>query len=248
MKELLDKIQRRWMKLRLQPIRVLCFHQVSETYDPAVYCKPDWIPLEFLKHYIKQLQSEGYEFISLQEAYEHIKNDRFRRKKYAVLTADDGLRCQSALVPWLEEKQIPITFFVNLETLDGNTCGIQVKKYFNITDQKAELKHAKELYFTKEDMQHLSPLVSIGMHGINHEEVNQLSAEEFKKIVTTCVEALDEYSNYIPFYAYTYGKHNRQTDEILQKANIIPVLADGGVNYSDKSIIHREILETICQD
>ena len=249
MYDVLNKIRRRWMKLRLQPIRVLCFHQTSETYDPEVYCKPDWIPLNFLKNYVEQLQAEGYEFISLQEAYEHIKNDRVRGKKYAVLTADDGFKCNLNLVPWLEERQIPITLFVNLETLDGKTCGCVVKKYFEIKDQKTELKHAKELYFTRDDMQLLSPLVSIGMHGVNHEEVAQLSAEKFKEVVTTCVEALAELPNYIPFYAYTYGKHSQRTQSILHQEHIVPVYADGKLNYNCTTEIHREPLEYIykCQ-
>lgn len=52
------KIRRKLLKLRLQPIRVFCFHQVSETFD---------------------------------EAYEKWKHNWYRRKKYAVLTADNNL-------------------------------------------------------------------------------------------------------------------------------------------------------------
>ena len=66
------------MKLRLQPIRVFCFHQVSETFDPNVYCKPDWISLDFLKEFVLRLQKEGYEFISLEEAHWYISEDFFR--------------------------------------------------------------------------------------------------------------------------------------------------------------------------
>ena len=79
------------MKLRMQPIRVFCFHHVSAVYNPDVYCKPDWIPLDFLKNYLEQLQAEGYKFISLAEAQTKISNDKFRIGKYAVL-AVLGLR------------------------------------------------------------------------------------------------------------------------------------------------------------
>lgn len=248
--KLIEKIRRRWMKLRLQPIRVFCFHQTSETYDPAVYCKPDWIPLDFLKNYVMQLQAVGYKFISLTEAQAKIANDKFRIGKYAVLTADDGFKCHLALVPWLEKRHIPITLFVNLETLDGETCSCVVKKYFDIQDKKTEIKHAKELYFTHDDMKHLSPLVSIGMHGVNHDEVNQLSAEEFEGIVSTCVKALGEHPNYIPFYAYTYGKHSQRTQSVLRQAHIVPIYADGKMNYNTPTEIHREPLEYIykCQN
>ena len=139
LKELWKKIQRRLLKFRLQPIRVFCFHQVSETFDPNVYCKPDWISMDFLKSFIKKLQNEGYEFISLEVAYNHIKNDKIRLKKYAVLTADDGLKCQLELLPWLEEHRVPITLFVNTETLDGKTCNVQIKNYFHATTQEEEI-------------------------------------------------------------------------------------------------------------
>lgn len=247
MRDIVHKIKRKWMKIRLQPIRVFCFHQTSETYDPEVYCKPDWIPLDFLKNYVLQLQAEGYKFISLAEAQAKIANDKFRIGKYAVLTADDGLKCQLELVPWLEEQHIPITLFLNLETLDGQICGCEMKKYFNIKDKTTELKHAKELYITNEEMKFLSPLVSIGMHGVNHNAVHEMSDGEFRNTLSKCMLELGNFANYIPFYAYTYGIHNNEVDDILHSANVIPVLADGGKNYND-GFIHREIFEYIYQN
>ena len=245
MYDVLNKIKRKWMKLRMQPIRVFCFHHVSAVYNPDVYCKPDWIPLDFLKNYLEQLQAEGYKFISLAEAQTKISNDKFRIGKYAVLTADDGLKCQLALVPWLEKRNMPITLFVNLETLDGETCGVEVKKYFNIKDRQTERAHARELYLTGEDLNTLSPVVSIGMHGVTHDSINQYTDEEFAHKVETCVNVLTKHPNYVPFYAYTYGKKTAKSDEILRNRNIIPVYADGQSNYHDSSVIHREILEYV---
>lgn len=238
------------MKLRLQPIRVFCLHQTSEAYNPDVYCKPDWIPLNFLKNYIERLQEEGYEFISLAEAHKHIQSDVIRCKKYAVLAADDGLKCQLELVPWLEEHHIPITLFVNIETLDGQTCGCVIKRYFDIKDKNTEAQHATELYFTKNDISSLPSSVSIGMHGITHDDVTTMTGEEFGNMIRTCESSLKSNLHYVPFYAYTYGRHSYRTDEILKKLHIIPVLADGGVNYNDSTVIHREILEYIykCQN
>ena len=244
MYEVLNKIKRKWMNLRMQPIRVFCFHHVSAVYDPDVYCKPDWIPLDFLKNYLEQLQAEGYKFISLAEAQTKIANDKFRIGKYAVLTADDGLKCQLALVPWLEERHIPITLFVNLETLDGETCGVEVKKYFNIKDRQTEKSHARELYLTGDDLNTLSPMVSIGMHGVTHDSIDQYTDEEFAHKVETCVNALKEYPNYVPFYAYTYGIRTAKSNDILRSRSVIPVYADGQYN-NNSSVIHREVMEYI---
>ena len=233
------------MKLRLQPIRVFCFHQTSEQYDEGVYCKPDWVPLLFVQNLIQQLKDKGYKFISLAEAYKHIQNDMIRRKKYAVLTADDGFRCQLNLVPWLKERNIPITLFVNLDTLDGETCGLEVKKYFNITDKQTEKAHAHELYITADELKSHLSMVSIGMHGVTHEVIYNYTDTEFKNVVDTSVNALKAYPNYVPFYAYTYGKRTAKSDDILREKNIIPVYADGQCNYNDSTVIHREVLEYI---
>ena len=236
------------MRLRLQPIRVFCFHQVSEQYEEGVYCKPDWIPLAFLKSFVMQLQSEGCEFISLTEAYDKITNDKFRHRKYVALTADDGLLCQTDLLPWLEERHIPITLFVDLETLDGKTCTVPVKNFLKITDPLEEQMHAEQLYLTLNQVEKLaSPILSIGMHGIKHEKVHGLSKEEFSEQVTSCEQVLSKHPAFIPYFAYPYGAHSSATDNVLYAKKMVPVLADGCVNYNDSNVIHREILEHIYQ-
>ena len=236
MRDLLTIIKRKWMKLRLQPIRVFCFHQVSENFDPNIYCKPDWIPLNFLKGFILRLQHEGYEFISLENAYKHIQEDLIRRKKYAVLTADDGMKCQLELVPWLETHHVPITLFVNVETLNGNTCGKPMKEHFRIESKEEEIRHAKQLYIERKDIETVSPIVSIGMHGVDHNEVTHMSDEEFRIAVEECKDKIGLFEKYIPFYAYTFGKYTWSTDAILHSSNVVPVLSDGLKNYDDVKI------------
>lgn len=246
---LLEKIRRKWIQLRLRPIRVFCFHQTSDTFVPDVYCKPDWIPLSFLKNFVTQLQSNGFEFISLNDAYRHIKKDVIRTRKYAVLTADDGLLCQLDLLPWLEEQHIPLTMFVNIKNLDGNTCGWPVKNYFKISNEKEEIYHASKLYCTKERLfAFSSPMLSVGIHGFTHDRATDLSEEEFECQLHVCQKQLCQHPGYIPYFAYPYGSRNNSTDKVLWEKGIIPVLADGTVNYNDPRYIHREILENICHN
>lgn len=242
MRGIIDKIARKLTQLRLKPIRVFCFHQTSEQFDADVYCKPDWIPTSFLKQFIEDLQRNGYKFISMEDAYNYIKKDIVRRKKYAVLTADDGLKCQLDLVPWLEEHSVPITLFVNVEMLNGDVCGKPMKEYFQIECKEEEIRHAKQLYFERKDLEMASNIVSIGMHGVNHDEVTQMSDDEFRIIVEKCKKNIGLFLNNTPFYAYTFGKHTLKTDAILHSANIVPVLTDGVKNYNDARYIHREII------
>ena len=45
------------MKLRLQPIRVYCFHHVSERFDGSTMYRIDWMNIDAFKQAIKALQT-----------------------------------------------------------------------------------------------------------------------------------------------------------------------------------------------
>lgn len=118
MSKVIDKITRKLLKLRFQPIRVFVFHQVSASFDPSTMWSCDWTEIEQFKRNILKLKSE-YTFVSLPEAYEKLKKDKFRVRKYAVLTADDGWASVINVVPWLAEQKISVTLFLNPQYLDG---------------------------------------------------------------------------------------------------------------------------------
>ena len=229
-KKLIHKIQRWWIKFRLQPIRVFCFHQVSETFDEATMWACDWTHIEQFKHNILRLK-EQYEFISLTEATQKLKHDFFRYKKYAVLTADDGWASLKNIIPWLVENKVPITLFVNPAYLDG-------KHY-----QERE----SEKLLTKQELQEWAEMykqyVSIASHGWNHKKISELSIEQFEQGVLDSEKELADISRKIPYYAFTYGVFTVDSVKILQKHNLYPVLVDGGKNYKDDGYIHRECLD-----
>lgn len=238
-----SKFRNKILHMRLQPIRVFCFHQVSEWLDKSVYAEPDWMALSALKSKIQSLRADGYNFISLQEAYRHINEDRVRLRKYAVLTCDDGLKCQAALIPWLESEKIPMTMFVSAKNLDGETCGEQILEYFGISDKTKEKELAQQLYLSEKELHRLrSPFVEIGMHGYEHDDVSLMPISDFERSVDLCQNILQNHPCYVPFYAYAYGRHTTKTDEILLNTNVVPVYMDGQKNYDDASCIHRELL------
>ena len=242
-KSLLSKIRSRFMKLRLQPIRVFCFHQVSESYDPNLYCYTDWISLHDFKSVLESIKREGYQFISLEEAYHHIKHDFIRTRKYAVLTADDGLKCQLELIPWFEQNNIPLTMFLNVETLSGDRCGEPVMEYFNITSKEQEQKHAI-LYATANDIASVqSPIVSFGLHGFDHRDSMYISNNDFAISVQECQKYLNKITSTIPFYAYAYGSCTNAHNSTLKQAHLIPVYMNGYQNYNDHRCIHRELIK-----
>lgn len=236
------RIRKKLLHLRLQPIRVLCIHEVSEVDENS----PDWIPTAYFKRTILEMQSQGYKFISLKEAYEHIRSDELLRiRKYAVLTADDGLRCHLEMLPWLEQHNVPITLCLNVLSLKQTICGLPYKQWYNIVDKEEDKEYAQRLYISEDELKSLtSNFVSFALHGVNHDEAaTDISIEEFGKEVTASVDYFIAFKQYIPFFAYKYGKHSIKTDKLLWSKSIIPILADGEKNYNDSRYIHREILE-----
>ena len=228
MEEIMHKLCRKWMKLRLQPIRVFCLHHVCEHFDADAMYACDWMALDEFKQKINALRSQGYQFISLTEAYNHLKKDYFRRKRYAVLTFDDGYKSLNEVLPWLEEQQIPATLFINGKYLDGGSYR----------------ETPKEQYLTYDELFALtSPLIVIGHHGWEHKSVDEMSEAELIESMQKNIEILSSHPRYIPFWAYTYGIHDKNADAIITKNELVPVLVAGNKNYNWIGSIDRELMQ-----
>lgn len=221
------KIQRKWIKLRLQPIRVFCLHHVCEQFDAESMYPCDWMKLSEFKQKIKDLHNQGYQFISLTEAYNHLNNDWFRRKKYVVLTFDDGYKSLLEVLPWLEEQNIPATLFINGKYLDGASYR----------------EDPKEQYLTYVELFALnSSLIEICHHGWEHTDATKMTEEELEESMQNNIEILSSHPRYIPFWAYTWGHHSDVLDCYLKQKNIIPLIITGGKNYEFNDHIDRELL------
>jgi peptidoglycan/xylan/chitin deacetylase (PgdA/CDA1 family) len=214
------------MKLRLEPIRVFCLHHACEQFDAEAMYPCDWVAMDEFKKKIIALRSQGYQFISLTDAYEYLKKDWFRRNKYAVLTFDDGYKSLKEVLPWLEEQKIPATLFINGKYLDG----------------KSYRETPNEHYLTYDELFALtSPLLEIGHHGWEHTAATEMTDEELLESLQKNMEVLSAHPRYIPFWAYTYGIHNQTSDVTLSNNGMTLVLVDGGKNYKWKGCIDREL-------
>lgn len=222
-----DKICRKWMKIRLQPIRVFCLHHVSEQFNAESMNPCDWMALDEFKRKIIVLRNQGYQFISLIDAYNHLKNDYFRRKKYAVLTFDDGYKSLNDVSPWLEEQNIPATLFINVKYLDG----------------KSYRENPKEQYLTYDELFAMTnSLIEIGHHGWEHISAYNMDKDKFIDSLERSIEVLAKHPRYIPFWAYTWGHNNEMSNELLKQYSITPVLITGEKKYKFKNYIDRELL------
>lgn len=223
-----QKVKRKAVRGRLQPIRVFCFHQVSDVFAPDTMNECDWIQSEVFKQTVLSMKEKTV-FVSLKEAYHHIVNDKVRLRHYAVLTADDGWASIKNVLPWLSEQNLPITLFLNPGYFDG----------IHFREKNSER------YLLEKDIKHISdtfPSVSFGIHGWEHVDVTKQNEKEFRENVEKSIQALKCYKSFIPFFAYPWGRRNGMSKRILKEHGLVPVLMDGLNNYNDASAIHRELL------
>lgn len=232
------KLHCKLRKLGKSPIRIFCIHNVSDCFDADSMWPCDWIKTDVFKRTVLELQKK-YTFISLTEAQRHLRRDIVRIRKYAVLTADDGFASLKNIIPWLEERQIPITLFVNPIVWDGKTVGQNLKSLPVSTDNNG----AKDVYLLQDDLKAVqSPLVTFGYHGYDHINESVETYETFVANFEKCRRAMAALDNVIPFYAHTYGRATKQNDEYLIKQGITPVYVNGGKNYGVCQHIDRELL------
>ena len=222
-------IRRKWMKLRLQPIRVFCLHQTSDTFDASTMYPGDWTQIEQFKRNIVQMKKQ-YTFIPLMEAHDKLMHDSIRCKNYAVLTADDGWASLKNILPWLNEQQIPVTLFVNPAYLKGEETRENGMSGLLTWD---DLKSMLVLYKN----------ITIASHGWNHALVKDMDSETFQHRMLESHCFLSQSSEYIPFYAYPCGMYSKETDIRLEEHGIVPVYMDGKMNYAYDGGIHRELLD-----
>lgn len=225
---MIQKLKNRWKKFRLTPIRVFCFHQTSAVFDTSTMWECDWTEIGQFKQNILKQKSE-YTFITLPEAYEKLKNDSFRVRKYAVLTCDDGWQSVRNILPWLYEQKIPITLFLNPAYL--------------LQEEKRELD--RDNLLTKDEVVKLLKKydnITIGSHGWNHQLCNELSLDTFQCMVDKSESMLYELSGKIEFFAYPCGQRSVGMDEYLLSKGIAPVYCDGQVNYQG-NVVHRECID-----
>ena len=244
LKNVLNKIHKKLLKFRLQPIRVFVFHHVSEVRDPLVCQIPDWTQLDQFKRNIENL-SKQYTFISLSDACKRLQQDKVRCRKYAVLTTDDGLTSVMNVVSWLEGRKIPLTLFVNTRYMDGDKIKPVHQEWLRVIAPNADEKEiAKRMYLSKEQVFALtSPYIEIGMHGHEHLDIYQSEESQFERDINLCRQILHTHPRFISMYAYPWGHATRKSIVYLTMHDIIPIVLRGGGNYVWNGMIDRECID-----
>lgn len=221
-----QRLKRHISRMFMRPIRVFLFHQVSDVFEPETMWDCDWTQTEVFKQNISILMKK-YKFISLEEVRQHLAKDKFRFRRYAALTADDGWASLKNIVPWLVDQKIPVTLFLNPSCLDG--------RHWNSRDTD-KLLTMEEIVRIVEDG---SPYVSVASHGWTHSSSKEMTMEVFTDNVRLSEDALALVPGKVSFYAFVSGIFTWEQVASLRDRKLTPVFVDGLDNEKDPTSIHR---------
>lgn len=219
-------------RLRFRPIRVFVFHQVSDVFEPDTMWECDWTQTDVFKENISALMKK-YTFISLEEVRRHLREDKFRVRRYAALTSDDGWASLKNILPWLAEQKVPVTLFLNPSCLDG--------KHWNSRETDKLLTEAEVVGLVEA----CAPYVSIASHGWTHRNNKEMTADEFAENVMKSEALLGRLPGKVPFYAFASGYHRMWQVEFLRENGLIPAFVDARVNDNDPFSLHRFCIDGI---
>lgn len=242
---ILNKIKKHVDRFIYKPIPVFVFHQVGSEFNPEIDRKCDWNEIGQFEKNIEHLMRK-YTFISLKEASDELKTRHFRNRRCAVLTADDAYQSVMDVIPFLHGNNIPLTIFVNPKYLDGKSYSkLNEETYRDAAKCDVEIPEevVSKMYISEQQLFELPSNVSVAMHGFEHNDSTMMSRDEFETNLHRCQKALGSHPNYVPFYAFTWGRANKMNLEVLENENVVPVMCDDGVNFGGEGRISR-----ICID
>jgi peptidoglycan/xylan/chitin deacetylase (PgdA/CDA1 family) len=188
---------------------ILMYHAIG--YEEGNTAK---IPKEKFKEQMKYLKDNGYETLTLDEAYAFFINNKPVPEKSIVLTFDDGyVDNYVEALPILKELGFKATIFMITDLVD-KTPG-----YMN-------LQQLKEMQAEGMDIQ---------SHTLYHEHLKQLSYEKQVKTLKESKEFLEKSLNKkIQYLAYPYGEYSEETLKIVKEVGYTMALSTNG-RWSDKA-------------
>jgi peptidoglycan/xylan/chitin deacetylase (PgdA/CDA1 family) len=122
---LLKLITTHWRAARLRRnhrgfLIVLNWHQVTPEFSPSIQHKYTWTQLDVFKAAVRYLEEE-FRILPLYDALGSINRGTLRGP-CAALTFDDGdISIANYVAPFLRQRNLPATFFINSAYLDGHS-------------------------------------------------------------------------------------------------------------------------------
>lgn len=183
---------------------------------------------------INWLLKNDFEFLAISELEAIIDNKTDTlRKKYVVITFDDGWRDNLLLLPIIKEKQLPITVFIPTQPIESGNYWWEFEPFKSSKVSRIKMKSLSEKDFQKEILKAAAttklersamqknelkqmtalPQIEIGSHTVTHPILTNLTNATIFNELANSKTTLEEWTGQdITTFSYPNGDYN---DEII---------------------------------
>lgn len=190
-------------------------HRVTDERSVQERMWPYEITPNRLEALIVEYQSNGYEFISIEEVAERMKGKSGR--KFVAVTLDDGYANNyDVAYPIFKKYNVPFCIYVCKGMITGER-------------REDNIEHYKMLSLEQLCALNKEPLCTLGGHTNSHVRLTTLSKEQQVQEVLGCKIWLENLLGHeVEDYAFPYGNYNVQTLTLLREIGIKRAVAAWG--------------------
>jgi len=190
----------RFLGIRPLQVSVLCYHSVCDEVGAIN------VPVKNFLTQIQFLRSYGFDFITLDQVMEFIKDKSLPNQKPCIaLTFDDGYEdIMEHVLPLLGRLTIPAAFFVLPRPERAERPITEHRRHLLSANQ---IQYIHRLGFT------------IGSHTMTHRNLLKISVSEYKKEINRSKQQLEHllHTN-IMYFAYPQGSYNSEAIDAVRQA------------------------------
>ncbi|MGC8501500.1 polysaccharide deacetylase family protein [Desulfurella sp.] len=186
-----------FFRLPKKGIIILLYHSVSSQKSNTSLDKFN-ISLEKFEKQIKFLKKLGYSAIKASETEHILQNKLYNKKKFILVTFDDGYKNNLEAAKILNKHGFSALFFISSAYIGKTLDNMPMLDENNI---KLLIELGME----------------IGSHSHFHLKLSELSKNEILENVTRSKEILSQFTN-VEDFAYPFGNYSQDVIEVLKKS------------------------------
>ncbi|WP_162138541.1 polysaccharide deacetylase family protein [Hippea alviniae] len=180
-------------------ILVLLYHRIDDKPTGKSIDKFS-ISLSRFEEQIKYLKSKGFESITPYDIEKIKSNKLYLRKKYVLITFDDGYKDNLDAARVLKKYGFKGLFFISTASIGKKLDGVDMMSF-------DELKELKKMGMV------------LGSHSHNHKKLTEMDLDTAKKEIKVSLDILNKIQK-IEDFAYPFGNYNESVVEVLKDLRI----------------------------
>jgi peptidoglycan/xylan/chitin deacetylase (PgdA/CDA1 family) len=179
------------------------------------------VELEIFTKHIAFL-SEHFNILDLENLKNHVEKGIPLEKKSLFITFDDGWASNYKLLPFLEEKKIPITIFLTTKLIGTNKTPSPISEYMDTNIDNKYPTQPNRTMLNYEEIREMREIVNFQSHGINHHPLNRISSELLRLELLESKKQIEEITGRTVYaFAYPYNIASEKEAKIVESCGYL---------------------------